>query len=123
MEAEKVPGSGFAVTFYPNPDGSGVEMRLYVGGADGLVHEYEYTSVNDSWTNGFTFPATKGSTGISGLWFTDTIATLVVTNADGNLEFWWKDTKAGASSTPTHPVGKWTRGMLYPRPEKDSSLD
>ena len=88
-------------------------MRLYAGGAHGLVQEYAYTHVNDSWAVGFTFPSTNGFAGISGAWFPYllTQAILVVTNANGELELWWKDTDPRATGNATHPVGEWVRGM------------
>ena len=38
-------------------------LSLFVGGLDGLVHEYHYYVQNDTWSTGYTFPGTNGYSG------------------------------------------------------------
>ena len=57
-------GTSFLETVdVPNLTSAG-GLQLFVGGKDGVVHEYKYHVQNDSWTAGFKFISTNGHAGI-----------------------------------------------------------
>ena len=53
----------------PNPPNLTVTgtLSLFVGGIDGLVHEYMYYVQNNTWTAGSTFIGTSGYSGIGSI--------------------------------------------------------
>ena len=91
-------------TFGINQTGPG--LRLYVGGNDGLVHEYGFDQTTDFWAAGYAFPATNGYAGV-GTEAAGALTSLHVLNADNNLELWWRDWGIGDNSFPS---GSWHRG-------------
>ncbi|MCJ1377042.1 hypothetical protein MMC17_000132 [Xylographa soralifera] len=95
----------------PNLTVAGV-LRLYVGGIDGLVHEYNYYSQNDTWNTGYVFPGTNGYSGIL-IAVTGTRWSLYTFNDAGVLLGWFPCNGGGpcqfASGETPEP---WEEGTL-----------
>ena len=70
----------------PNLTATGV-LSLFVGGLDGLVHEYNYYVQNHTWNKGYTFPGTNGYSGICPL-VHHTSLTLLTMNDNEVLVGW-----------------------------------
>ncbi|KAL9120203.1 MAG: hypothetical protein Q9187_003246, partial [Circinaria calcarea] len=83
-------------SYVPNLTIAGV-VSLFVGGIDGLVHEYRYLAQNNTWTASFTFNDTNGYSGISA-YAVGTGATLLMHNNSGVSAKW--DTCSGPFSSP-----------------------
>ena len=89
-------------------------VSLYVGGEDGLLHEYNYFLQNDTWNIGFVFPGTNGQGGVScgsgGYWFY-----IHIMSTESTLGRWWRIMNLKQVANPpgvTTPQGTWNRGML-----------
>ena len=97
-------GMGALATAGKSNDTSG--CKLYVGGEDGLIHEYSFDLDSREWAEGFTFNQTNGNAGNYAV-PNGNITTLYVVNSNDGLEYWWMNNTKGNA----WPAGNWTRGV------------
>ena len=64
-------------------------LNLFVGGIDGLVHEYKYFAQNDTWIAGFTFLGTNGYSGISADIQQSSITLRMIGDRGGGILDWY----------------------------------
>lgn len=90
--------------WYSDQQGQDDGLVVFYGGTDGLVHEVTWHEGNSSWTEGFTFPRTNGNAGLDTQVFGSTLSVILV-NAVGCLEIWWRD-----FNTKDYSIYAWTKG-------------
>jgi hypothetical protein len=101
--------------------GVGGGLRLYAGGADGLLHEYSYDQASDSWATGYVFEGVNGAGG-TGPRQNGNTTLLHLVNSDNEIELWWWNQGA----TNAYPVGAWTKGVASSAsvlPNSDTTFD
>ena len=81
--------------------------KLYVGGEDGLIHEYSYDIDSREWAEGFVFNQTNGHGG-NYLVPNGDLITMYALNSEQQLEFWWMNK---TEANDAWPAGNWTRGV------------
>lgn len=81
---------------------------IYVGKADGLIHEYIYNITSSQWIPGFTF-VTSNAYGSITLTYLDYIFTLYNTNANAKVECWWNGNLNAANSL-NNQANTWVQG-------------
>lgn len=126
IQVPKTPDIAFSVGYIPqwniyNHTGpSYSQLSLYVGGDDGLVHEYFYDdqASGTAWDLGFTFPNSNGFAGAS-ITSRGNLSTMHLVNVKGELELWWKDSNIQSTNSTSYPIGIWNKGVdsgngIYP---------
>jgi len=83
---------------------SGV-LSLFVGGMDGLVHEYTCYLQNDTWNTGYVFPGTNGYSEIS-VYTVQKTSLLLIFSDSGRLSQWYPCASQGLCTTQP-----WITGM------------
>ncbi|MCJ1248155.1 hypothetical protein MMC30_005371 [Trapelia coarctata] len=85
---------------------SGV-LSLFVGGMDGLVHEYTCFLQNDTWSTGYVFPGTNGYSEIS-VYTVQKTSLLLIFSDSGRLSQWYPCASRGLCTTQP-----WITGQTY----------
>ena len=95
---------------------SGV-LSLFVGGTDGLVHEYTCYLQNNTWSSGYIFPGTNGYSDIS-VYTVQQTSNLLIFNDSGVLSQWYPCASRGLCSTQP-----WSTGMPFVATAGEASHD
>jgi len=79
-------------------------LSLFVGGKDGLVHEYNCDLQNNTWNTGYVFPGTNGYSEIS-IYTVPKTSLLLMFSESGVLSQWYPCTSHGLCTTQPWIIG------------------
>ena len=88
-----------------------MELRIFYGAFDNLVHLIKWRIGDQSWTPAFVLNNVSG-TGALACNCSSTMYLFSI-NPSNQIELWWKDmvgSSNGQGVEPSHPLGAWTKG-------------